>query len=258
MQCLLHAATGPSPMTSDAESGEEPYESAVDYGTTTDVLPYKAYNSEEESDDVVAYDTEMSHLTTVADRNRQWKKQQQHWDQHKKKKQREHRARGATLPLFKNSMKEGATTYIDWRNSVDELVQDKVSVERIKSLVLQSLEGPPKDTARLANKRRKGTLANILLVLDKVYGRSALYVHLQSELCNIQQMYKESVQDYFERMVRLQVAIQDKYPTRLKDAELERTAQEAYFNGLQDEFKPRVAYMLYNPGIKVTDLVEAV
>ena len=71
-------------------------------------------------------------------------------------------------------------------------------MERIKSLVLQTLEGPPKDTARLANKRGKGTLADILLVLDRAYGRSAPYVHLQSELCNIQQMYKESAQDYFE------------------------------------------------------------
>ena len=71
-------------------------------------------------------------------------------------------------------------------------------------------------------------------------------------------MYKESAQDYFEQVVQLQVAIQDKYPTQLKDTELERTAQEAYFNGLQDEFKLRVAYMLDNPGIKVTDLVEAV
>ena len=148
--------------------------------------------------------------------------------------------------------------YIDWRNSIDELVQDKVSVEHIKSLVLQTLEGPPKDTARLANKRGKGTLADILQVLDKAYGWSASYVHLQSELCNIQQMFKESAQDYFEWMVQLQVAIQDKYPTRLKDAELERTAQEAYFNGSRDEFKLRVAYMLDNPGIKVTDLVEAV
>ena len=148
--------------------------------------------------------------------------------------------------------------YINWRNSIDELVQDKVSVEHIKSLVLQSLEGLLKDTARLANKRGKGTLANILQVLDKAYGQSASYVHLPSELCNIQQTFKESTQDYFERMVRLQVAIQDKYPTQLKDVELEQTAQEAYFNGLQDEFKPRVAYMLDNPGIRVTDLVEAV
>ena len=198
MQCLLHAAAGPSPTTSDTESGEEPYESAVDYEATTDASPYEAYDSEEESDDVVAYDTETSHLMTVANRNRQWKKQQQHRDRCEKKKQRECRARGVTLPLFKNSTKEGTTTYIDWCNSVDELVQDKVSVECIKSLVLQSLEGPPKDMARLANKRGKGTLADILLVLDKAYGRSALYVHFQSELCNIQQMYKESARDYFE------------------------------------------------------------
>ena len=253
MQCLLHAAAGPSPMTSDAESGEEPYESAMDYGATTDASPYEAYDSEEELDDVVVYDTETSHLTTVTDRNRQRKKQQQHRDQCEKKKQRECRARGVTLPLFKNSMKEGAMTYIDWHNSVDELVQDKVGVEHIKSLVLQSLEGPLKDTARLANKRGKGTLADILLVLDKAYGRLASYIHLQLELCNIQQMYKESAQDYFEWMVQLQVVIQDKYPTRLKDTELEWMAQEAYFNGLRDEFKPRVAYMLDNPGIKVTD-----
>ena len=65
-------------------------------------------------------------------------------------------------------------THIDWCNSVDELVQDKVRVECIKSLVLQSLEGPPKDMARLANKRGKGTLADILLVLDKAYGRSGV------------------------------------------------------------------------------------
>ena len=75
---------------------------------------------------------------------------------------------------------------------------DKVGAEHIKSLVLQSLESPPKDMARLANKRGKGTLADILLVLDKAYGRLASYIHLQSELCNIQQMYKESAQDYFE------------------------------------------------------------
>ena len=170
MQCLLHSAAGPSLMTSDAESREEPYESAMDYGVTTDASPYEAYDSEEELDNVMAYNTEMSHFTMVADRNHQQKKQQQCRDWCEKKKQRECRARGATLPLFKNSMKEGAMMYIDWCNSVDELVQDKVGMEHIRSLVLQSLEGPSKDTARLANKRGKGTLADILLVLDKAYG----------------------------------------------------------------------------------------
>ena len=69
MQCLLHAVAGPSSTTSDTKNEEERYESAMDYGATTDALPYEAYDSEEESDDVVAYDTETSHLTMVANRN---------------------------------------------------------------------------------------------------------------------------------------------------------------------------------------------
>ena len=161
-------------------------------------------------------------------------------------------------PLFKNSSKEGATPYIDWRNCVDELVTDKLDEARIWSLVMQSLEGPPKDTARLAFKKGKGTLKDILKALDKLYGRSASYVHLQSEMCNIQQLYRESAQDYYECLICLQVAIQDRYPERLHEMELERTAQEAFYNGLRDEYKPMVVHMHENPGVTVGDLVEAV
>ena len=160
--------------------------------------------------------------------------------------------------MFKNSSREGATPYVDWRNCVDEMIAKKVDEDRVWSLVMQSLEGPPKDTARLAFKKKKGTLRDILKALDKLYGRSALYVHLQSEMCNIQQLYKESAQDYYERLVRLQVAIQDKYPERLHDMELERTAQEAYYNGLRNEYKPMIVHMLENPDVTVGDLVEVV
>ena len=40
--------------------------------------------------------------------------------------------------------------------------------------------------------------------------------------------------------------------------ELERTAQEAFYNGLRDEYKPMIVHMLENPDITVGDLVEAV
>ena len=52
--------------------------------------------------------------------------------------------------------------YIDWRNSVDELIADKLDKKRIRSLVLQPLEGPPKDVAHLAYKNVKGSLKDIL------------------------------------------------------------------------------------------------
>ena len=77
-------------------------------------------------------------------------------------------------------------------------------------------------------------------------------------MCNIQQLYRESAQDYYEQLVCLQVAIQDKYPERLHDMELERTAQEAYYNGLRNEYKPMIVHMLENPDITVGDLVEVV
>ena len=91
-----------------------------------------------------------------------------------------------------------------------------------------------------------------------MYGRSASYVHLQSEMCNIQQTYKESAQDYYKWLVCLQVAIQDKYPECLHDLGLERTVQEAFYYSLQEEYKPMVVHMLESPEVTIGDLVEAV
>ena len=244
-------------------SEEDQYESALDRGSdgvydSDTASPYDESDDEELGDDIVEYDTETSHLITVAERNRQRRKQKQWCNRQERQRQRQRREKGATLPLFKNSQKEGATTYIDWRNDMDELIQDKLDSKRIRSLVMQSLEGAPKDMAKLVYKKGKGTLCDILATMDKTYGWSTSFVHLQSELCNITQAYRELAQDYYERLVRLQVAIQDKYPGRLKDHELERMAQEAFYSGLRDEYKPLVVHLLENPAVTVNDLVEAV
>ena len=77
-------------------------------------------------------------------------------------------------------------------------------------------------------------------------------------MCNIQQTYKESVQDYYEWLVWLQVAIKDKYPECLHDLKLERTAQEAFYNGLSEEYKLMVVHMLESPDMTIWDLVEAI
>ena len=175
LEALTHPPLIDPPYPSGLESDDDPYESARD--VPSEPSPYEVTDSEEEQDDIMAYDTETSHQMTVADRDRL--------------RRRQH-------PLFKNSSKEGATPYIDWRNCVDKMISDKLDEARIHSLVMQLLEGPPKDTARLAFKKGKGTLKDILKALDKLYGWLASYVHLQSEMCNIQQLYKESAQDYYE------------------------------------------------------------
>ena len=218
LESLMHLPLLDPSYLSGGGTDDEPYESALEpqSAMSDNPSPYEVTDSEGkgkgEGDDMVEYDTEMSHHTTIINRHQLRRKQHlrhKHWECHCCK---DYQAIRVTFPLFKNSSKEGATMYIDWYNSVDELIADKLDWKCICSLVLQSLEGLLNYTAHLAYKNGKGSLKDILRVLDKLYGRSALYLHLQSELCNIQQMYKESAQDYYERLIRLQVAIQEKYP----------------------------------------------
>ena len=260
LESLTHPPFLDTPYSSGEDTDEGLYELAIEpqSALSDNPSPYEVTDLESEGDNVVAYDTETSHHMTIADRH--WLRRKQ-WLRHKGHEcrcQKDCWARGSSLPLFKNSSKEGATMYIDWRNSVNELIADKLDEKQIRSLVLQFLEGPPKDTAHLAYKNGKGSLKDILRALDKLYGHSASYIHLQLEMCNIQQTYKESAQDYYERLVRLEVAIQDKYPEHLYDLELERTAQEAFYDGLWEEYKPMVVHMLESPNVTVRDLVEVV
>ena len=113
LEALTHPPLVYVPYSSGLDSDDGPYGLAQD-ATPDDSSPYEAVDSEEEGDDVVAYDTEDSHQTTVADRNRLRKRQCQRRECCERQHWRERRGKGATLPLFKNSSKEGATPYIDW------------------------------------------------------------------------------------------------------------------------------------------------
>ena len=59
---LLHPLMAPSLLASSEESEDEPYELAIELtGMFSDTSPYDISDSEEESDDVVEYNTETSH-----------------------------------------------------------------------------------------------------------------------------------------------------------------------------------------------------
>ena len=76
LEALTHPPLVDVPYLSGLDSDDGPYGSAQD-ATPDDSLPYEVTDSEEEGDDIVAYDTEDSHQTTVADRNRLRKRQRQ-------------------------------------------------------------------------------------------------------------------------------------------------------------------------------------
>ena len=163
-----------------------------------------------------------------------------------------------TLPLFRDSKKEDAITYVDWRRQVQALIDCEIPAWRVRDLVMEALEGPPKSNALSEYNQGDKSIHDILSVLDKVYGSETLYIALQSELCNMQQAYGETARAFYQRMTPIIVQIQEKHAGRLKEEELANMAKEAFYNGLREEFKPLIAHKLDQPGIKMSDLLQEV
>ena len=163
-----------------------------------------------------------------------------------------------TLPLFRDSKKEDAITYVDWCWQVQALIDHGIPVRRVQDLVMEALEGPPKSDALAEYNQGDKSLKDILGVLDKVYGGQTSYIALQSELCNMQQAYGESAKAFYQRMTPIIVQIQEKHAGHLKEEELVNTAKDAFYNRLREEYKPLIAHKVDKLDIRVSDLLQEV
>ena len=187
------------------------FQTAVPMGNSDTSTNEEPSDDELDSDDIVAYDTETPCYMTVSDRV---------WREHRdycrvrKRKICTHQARTKshlTLPLFRDSKKEDAITYVDWHRQVQALIDRGTLAWRVQDLVMEALEGPPKSDALSKYNQGDRSLQDILGVLDKVYGSETSYIALQSELCNMQQAYGESARAFYQRMTPIIVQIQQKH-----------------------------------------------
>ena len=133
-----------------------------------------------------------------------------------------------------------------------------ILARRVRDLVMEALEGPPKSDALVEYNQGDKSLKDILGVLDKVYGGQASYIALQSELCNMQQAYGESAKAFYQRMTPIIVQTQEKHAGHLKEEELANTAKDAFYSGLREEYKPLIAHKVDKPDIRVSDLLKEV
>ena len=165
----------------------------------------------EEWDDIVAYDTETSRYTTVANREHRrvcdHHRMNKHWrcewcPGFGKTKQ-------LSLPIFRDSTSDNVITYDDWRSDVDNYVREGHSAKLIRDSVLCALEGCPCYTTKMAMDNRDGSLHSIMEVLDSVYGGATMYSALLSKLNTIQQGNREAAKDYYEHVVQLRVKLQE-------------------------------------------------
>ena len=211
-------------------------------------------NSETEDwDDIVAYDTETSRYTTVADRERRQVRDRCRTNKCRRHEQRPGygKAKRLSLPIFQDSTSDNAITYDDWRSDVDNYVREGHPNRLIRDSVLCALEGRPCYTAKTAMDDGDGSLRSIMEVLDSVYGGATTYSALMSKLNTVQQGNGESAKDYYERVVQIRVKLQEFHHYMFRPGDLEYHAKNTFFNGLRPEYQamvttPRPASLTYS------------
>ena len=171
-------------------------------------LDSESETEEEEWDDIIAYDTETSRCTTVADHDCCIARD--HHRTNKRRHQERHPGHSKTkwlsLPIFRDSTSDNAITYGDWRSDVDNYVQKGHSPKLIRDSVLCVLEGRPHYTAKMVMDDGDGSLRSIMEVLDSVYSGATTYSTLMSKLNMITQGNGEAAKDYYEHVVQLRVS----------------------------------------------------
>ena len=178
-----------------------------------DSLPESLHNdSDEESDDIVSYDTTTSRYTTRNERDRR-ERRDNCLAYRRRRRERHHGPNGRTkklnLPIFRDSSSDNAITYDDWRSEVDNYVREGHSHQLIRDSVLSALEGRPHHTAKAAMVDGDGLLKSIMSTLDQVYGGATTYTTLLNKLNSVQQGYAEPAKDYYERVLQIRVKLQE-------------------------------------------------
>ena len=218
-------------------------------------------DSDEESGDIVAYDTTTSRYTTRNERDRR-ERRDNRLAYRRHRRERRHGQNGRTkklnLPIFRDSSSDNAITYDDWRSEVDNYVREGHSHQLIRDSVLSALEGRPRHTAKAAMVDGDGSLKSIMSALDQVYGGATTYTMLLNKLNSVQQGYAEPAKDYYERVLQIRVKLQEFHAYMFRRGDLERQMKEAFFNGLKPEYQAMVVHKKDDPTVGTTDLLSAV
>ena len=209
-------------------------------------------------------DSDASRRTTTSNRERRRLKNRRRDRRKGGRGGREKSNRGKlSLPIFRDSTKDDAISYDDWRCEVDALILRGHSEKKIKIAVLDALEGRPKRIAQVADTDHKGRIGRgklhkVLEVLENSYGRSVTYQSLVGELCSIRQKRGETPKAYYERLTTIVLLIRERHGDRIKVKELDSTAKDCFYSGLHEQYQPLVVHLKDKAYTTASDLLKAI
>ena len=111
------------------------------------------------------------------------------------------------LSMFRDSKKEGALEYADWRAEVEEYIKKGYEDNKIKDAMLFSLEGKARRNFRHCDEHGDLSPAEILKRMDMSYNASVDFRDLNAWLCGLKQGAFESPKDYYDCKVDIGVAL---------------------------------------------------
>ena len=147
------------------------------------------------------------------------------------------------LPLFRESTKEGALTYADWRLEVEEYITKGYSGSKIKDAMFTSLEGKAKRNYQACDEKGDLTPEKILEKMDMIYRTSISFRVLNAKLCGLKQGPQESPKDYYEHMVDISMALKEYHGDQFQLGELARMKKACLFAGLWENYKYLVSHL---------------
>ena len=147
------------------------------------------------------------------------------------------------LSMFRDSQKEGALEYADWRAEVEEYIKKGYEDNKIKDAMLFSLEGKAHWNFQHCDEYGDLTPAEILKWMDMSYNASVDFRDLNARLCGLKQGPFEAPKDYYDHMVDIGVALREYHQDHFQPGELSHIEKECFFAGLRDQSKYLVSHM---------------
>ena len=193
------------------------------------------------------HDTDRTRGTNISNCNhrRNQRKQKEHRFRHPmnaKKEEDRHKGK-VVLSLFRDSPKEGALTYTDWRWEVEEYLWKGYDDNRVKDAMLSSVEGQAYVNFHSCDEGRNRTPVQILREMDSIYNVSITFRDLNAWMCGLKQGMNEPIKSYYEWMVDISVKFEQYHGDCFGPGELSLMKKDCFYTGLKEHNKYLVSHM---------------
>ena len=158
--------------------------------------------------------------------------------------------------LFRETTKEDAISYRDWRSEIEDTLEHGHNAAKVKEAMFASLEGMARDNAKMIDENGDLHVTRILDGLDSLYGVSMTFQSLNAALCGLQQRQMESARAYYNRMVQITVILRECHGNCYRPGELARMSKDCFYAGLLPENHPMVVHLKDQPHTTPLGFVE--